>query len=246
MNEHEQEYFGCLSSGEFAPEQYVSDYYGLNWPFEGELLADFNIWVNKLRLRKTCPAGAVSRYELESFMQAKNIISRKWMAIRLGMDLKSFDEISQRLDELGLRSQRYLPYDQMAAESLSEDIVPSLPGLKFRTFGDHNSFCERLHADLNNVLSIVIEPTFCATSDELQEYPRQYAIAFDCITLKPLSTKHSVWLDFRKPLILGPDRCSKLLYAANREQLSKFCAGTSEPHDLEFYVNFLKGQDNGQ
>jgi hypothetical protein len=245
MNKLEQERLSFLSRSQFVPLEFAKDYYGLTWPFAGELKADFDIWASRLRRRANCPDSMVSRLELEAFMQAKSIVSRKWMATRLGMETDSFERLSQRLDGLGLRGGRYLPYEQMASESLSEELVRSLPGLRFRTFGDHNSFCERLHADLRGTLEIDVQALLCATSDELQDYPRQFANVFDCITLKPLSTKHAVWLDFRKPLTLGPDRCSKLFYAANREQLSEYSAGTTEPRDLDYYMGVLAERSDG-
>jgi hypothetical protein len=79
--------------------------------------------------------------------------------------------------------------------------------MRFRTFGDHNAYCERLHAELRKA-GIQIEQKeqlFCATSTKLEEYPRRFAMHFDCLTFEPLSTKHSVWLDFRKPLSTGVD-----------------------------------------
>ena len=72
----------------------------------------------------------------------------------------------------------------------------------------------------------------------MQDYPRQYAKEFDCLTLVPLSGKHQMWLDFRKPLYLGPDRCSKLIYIENHDLLRPFCAGTYEPDDLDTYRHF--------
>ena len=48
-----------------------------------------------------------------------------------------------------------------------------------------------------------------------------------------------MWLNFRKPLNLTPDRCSKLLYLENRDALRSFCAALEEPDDLEQYTRFL-------
>ncbi len=89
-----------------------------------------------------------------------------------------------------------------------------------------------------------VQPLYCATANRLEDYPRQFASNFDCITLNPVSGKHQVWLDFRKPLNLGPDRCSNLFYVENRDALRPYCAGTQEPDDLEGYVQFLAEQQN--
>lgn len=239
MNNEEAGRLNSLVTSEFVSIAYLKDFYGLTWPFTGELSEDFLFWTARHRRPKQSPEGMVSRFDIESFMQAKKVVSIKWMAARFGMTTDSFDAVGKKLFELGLRLSRYLLYDQMVAPSLSEDIIPNLPGLRFRTFGDHNSFCLRLHAELKEALDVTIRPLFCSTSDSIQEYPRQFANAFDCLTLQPLSTKHAVWLDFRKPLSLEPDRCSKLFYAQNRETLRPYCAGTSEPADLYTYLNLV-------
>jgi hypothetical protein len=178
-------------------------------------------------------------------MQQKNVLPKKWMGARLGMTVESLDELLSRLKDIGMRPQRYVAYADLMDESLIEELVPNLPGLRFRTFSDHNSFCQRLHAELDKQLGIKVQPLFCATADRLEDYPRQYAHNFDCITLSPVSGKHQVWLDFRKPLNLGADRCSKLFYVENRDALRPYGAGTQEPDDLEEYVQFLVRQQDG-
>lgn len=245
MNAQEQQRFEFLRNGPCVPVQYVHDYYGLPWPLPDELRQDFESWKSRLRKRVACADGALSRYELETFMQQKSVVPKKWMSAQLGMTIESLDSLLHGLKSLGMHIQRYVIYQDLIAQTLSEDLVPNLPGLRFRTFSDHNSFCLRLHAEIKKTLELDIQPLFCATSDKLQDYPRQFASHFDCITLAPLSGKHQMWLDFRKPLNLGPDRCSKLLYAENRDELQPFCAGTHEPDDLGGYMEFLKGQHNG-
>ena len=221
--------------------EYILGYYGLTWPFEGELVHDFQLWRNQAHKQINCAQDQAPRYMIESFMQQKHVVSRKWMAARLGMTEASFNELAQRLHEIGLRPQRYVVYPRMIAESLPEDIVPALRALRFRTFSDHNSFSERLHAALLDELGLHVDPLFCATSLVMQDYPRQYANNFDCITLEPLSGRHQVWLDFRKPMNLGPDRCSKLLYFENHNALEAYRAGTREP-DLTAYEQFIGAQ----
>lgn len=246
MTEQEQIRFDFLRQGPCVPPRYIRDFYGLPWPFPSDLRTAFEAWQGTQRRRTSCGAGRVSRVELESFMHNKAVIPRKWMAARLGMQVASLDELLEHLDEIGMRLQRYVVYPDLIAESFSEDLVLNLPGLKFRTFSDHNTFCQRLHADLNKQpVGLVVRPLFCATSDRMGDYPRLFASTFDCLTLLPLSGKHQVWLDFHKPIKLGPDRCSKLFYVENREGLREYCAGTYEPDDLDVYSHFLAGQADG-
>jgi hypothetical protein len=245
MNEQEWQRFDFLRQGPCVPVEYIRDYYGLTWPLSDDLLQDFEAWRKGLRRPVNYGEDAVSRYELESFMQQKDVVPKKWMGARLGMTVDSLEDVLSHLSGLQMRRQRYDIYSDLIAKSLSEDLVPNLPGLKFCVFSDHNAFCSRLHADLQNELGIKVQPLFCATSNIMQDYPRQFAREFDCITLAPLSGKHQVWLDFRKPNTLGSDRCSKLFYVENHDILRPYCAGTQEPDDLEEYSQFLAGQQNG-
>ncbi len=245
MDDPELKRFDFLSRGPCVPTQYVEDYYGLPWPLPGDLRQVFEAWQERLPKRPNCGAGRISRYELEAFMERKRVAPKKWLGARLGMRVESLDELLSRLKEVGMRPERYVAYADLIDESLSEDLVRSLPGLRFRTFSDHNSFCQGLHAELDKELGIKVQPLFCATADRLGESPRQFARDFECITLDPVSGKHQIWLDFRKPLTLGPDRCSKLFYVENRDALRPYCAGTQEPDGLEEYLEFLAGQQSG-
>lgn len=244
MNAQERQRFDFLRQGPCVPAEYVRDYYGLTWPLSDDLRSDFEAWRLRLRRPVDCDHGA-SRYELETFMQQKGLEPKKWMGARLGMTVASLVDVLSHLSVLQMRRQRYDVYPELVAKSLSEDLVRNLPGFRFRVSSDHNSFCIRLHAELGTELGIKVQELFCATSDILQDDPRQFATEFDCITLAPLSGKHQIWLDFRKPNTLGFDRCSKLFYAENHDVLRPYCAGTQEPDDLDEYVQFLAVQQNG-
>ena len=148
MTPQEQRHFELLKKGPCVLVEYVNEYYGLPWPLPNDVRPDFEAWQSQLRKRATCEAGSVSRYELETFMQQKNLVPKKWMAAWLGMKDSSFEELLARLKTIGMQPQRYIVYPDLIAESLSEDLVSGLSGLRFRTFSDHNSFCERLHAEL--------------------------------------------------------------------------------------------------
>lgn len=245
MTPQEKERLAFLQQGACTPLQYIKDYYGLTWPFEGDLEHDFKIWRKSLQRPKDCEPDSVSRYEIEAFMNQKHVVPTKWMAAMLGMQEHSFQQFADQLENLGLRPKRYLPYENMASRELIEDVVPALRDLRFRTFSDHNSFCTRLHADIAAELELTIEPLYCETSIRLEDHERQFAKYFDCITLEPLSVAHLMWLDFRKPLTLGPDRCSKLFYVENRDDLRGYCAGAGEPDELCIYEKVLEGVANG-
>jgi hypothetical protein len=248
MNEQERQRLAFLSAGPCVPINYIDKYYGLPWPPSGDdddLRQDFEAWRTRLRRRTSCHDGNVSRYELEAFVQQKEVMPKKWMAARLGMTEDSLDALLDGLPGLQMRPQRYVVYNRLIAKSLYDDLAPNLPGLRFRVFSDENAFCQRLHTEIERTLKIFVQPLFCETSERLGEEPKQFARDFDCITLKALSGKHQVWLDFGKPLNLSPDRCSKVFYAENREILRSFSFGGRDPEDLEEYIHSLTEQPSG-
>ena len=243
MDDNQRRRLEFLNEGEFVPRRYVADYYGLPCPLARETEAALRKYAQTLQQGPTCPDGMLSRYELEGFMLRAEILPRKWMAAELGMTSASLAELLKKLDQLGMPANRYVVYSELVAGSLSTDLVRFVPGMRFRTFANHGDYCRQLHVALKEELNLEVQPQFCATSVCLGEDPRLYAAQFDCLTLEPLSRKHSVWLDFRKPIQLPPDRCSKLFYAENRDVLRSLCAGTGEPQDIDEYEHFLaKGQ----
>lgn len=221
----------CVDAG------FLQETHGITWPPEVRFERDFATSIFGSR-GKPCESGKVDRYAFEMFLQSQRLLTRNYASARLGMRPDSLDALLPLLPKIGL-SKQYSVYPGIIDESLSEDIVRSLRGLRFRTFGTHDSFCELLHAEIENALQLKITPLFCATADQLNE-GRIYASTWDNITLLPLSTKHSVWLKFDKPLALAPDRCSKLFFAQHYDELRPYLAGREEPRDLSVYVNFAR------
>ena len=251
MAEIERHRFEMLQNRS-VDNQYVTDYYGLDGLEQNaQLLEDLGRYRATLRNSPQPPAGMVDRYALEGFFQTRRLLPKKWAAARLGMKSEMLDEILKRRTDLPtpLRKE-YVEYDCLVEEGLSEDLVRSLPQLRFRTFSHQESFCEQLHGALGQVLGISDAAMqegklWCATDRVLNEvglgdYPRRYCYHFECMTCEPLSVAHAVWLDFKKPLDVGPDRCSKLVFVRYREQLEVWAAGTRAPDDLERYEEYLE------
>lgn len=242
MTSDQEQHLQLLASGQCVPGDYIRDYYGLTWPLSPDTALALDQYRKTSRNPAKCGESQWSRYEIEGFMARFDLLTKKWMGARLGLTSPALDRLIAKLDVFGMQRSRYEQGSEFIAESLSEDLVRHVPGMRFRTFGDHNAYCRQLHAELSKA-GIQIEQKdrlFCATSTRLDDYPRRFAMHFDSLTFEPLSTKHSTWLDFRKPLNLPPDRCSKLLYVQNRQQLRPFVAGTSEPEDLDQYVHYIE------
>ncbi len=219
--------------------EYLNGYYGLGWPWSGEVQNDFDAWLAQSPRRKRWEEERPSRFLIEGFLRDQRLESTKWAACRLGMNESSFGLILEALPRIGLRKRRYEVYPGLISVSLSDDLDGHLPSMKFRTFGDHRNYCEFLHKDLRTILNVSIQPLWCATSSRLANsplgYPREFARHFDCITLEPLSVRHQMILDFGKPIYLPPDLCSKLLYVQNRSMVEAYHGGSAEPRDIQDY-----------
>jgi hypothetical protein len=256
MNANETRRFKMLQ-GRTIDELYVRDYYGIeNLLGVKELREDMNAYRRSTFANLPAESeGFVDRYVFEGFLQARGLLPRKWSAARLGLKVPMLDAILLRRMELPtpLRKE-YVFYDCLVDASLAEDLIRALPELRYRTFYDHESFCERLHRALAASLNIPDDEMsnaklWCATDaalGELADYPRRYALHFDCLTCEPLSAAHQIWLDFDKPLMLGPDRCSKLFYVENEELLQSHVAGAREPEGLDLYREVLHARAAGQ
>lgn len=215
--------------------EFLAQTHAISWPPDDQFSHDFATWSATLRKPPQCGEGEVHRHAFERFTQSRKLLTRAYVSARLGMQPESLDKLLLELPRIGL-SKKYEVYQGIVDESLSEDLVSSLKGLRFRTFGNHDSFCELLHEALHEALGLTIQGLFCATADELGEQ-RMYASTWDNITLRPLSVKHSVWLDFKKPLSLAPDRCSKLFFARHYDELKEYLASREEPRDLRLYFD---------
>lgn len=216
--------------------EFLKETHKIDWPPDGQFATDLGFWLTSRGRAERCEEGKTDRYAFEAFLQSQNLLTRADASASLGMRPESLDELLPQLPRIGL-SKKYEVYPGIIDSSLSDDLVSSLKGIRFRTFGDHDSFCELSHRAIHEALGLTIKGLFCATADELGEQ-RIYASTWDNITLKPLSMRHGVWLDFKKPLSLAPDRCSKLFLARHYEELKDHLAGREAPRDLRFYFDF--------
>lgn len=215
---------------------FVEATYGIAWPPSEPFAGHFADWCESRR-SKTCDGSRIDRYAFEMLLRTQRLTTRKYASASLGMTPRSLDRVLTGLPKLGL-PKKYEVYPGIIDESLSQDLVRFLPGLRFRTFGSHDSFCERLHPILRAANGMEVEPLWCATAQRFGE--RTFASTWDNITLLPLSVRHGVWLDLGKPVALPPDRCSKLFFAENYEELKSNLAGRRDPRDIEDYRELLR------
>jgi hypothetical protein len=251
LNELEQHRLHMLTHRE-VDQQYVEDYFGLaNLGDNHELLEDLAKYRQTLRNPPDVAANAFDRYVLEGYFDTTGLLPTKWAAARLGMTPAMLDQILDQAVPLPtpLRKQ-YRYFDCLVDKQIGEDLVRHLPALRFRTFSDHESFCQQLHEALRAVVGVSendmnAAKIWCATDQVLNnvglgDYPRRFGYHFDCLTCEPLSAAHALWLNFGKPMNLGPDRVSKLFYVRNIDELEEYSRiGTRPPEGLERYQNAI-------
>ena len=124
---------------------YLIQLNGITWPVDPQFDRHIASFLN--RRAKPCENGRIDRYGFELFLQSQKLLSRNYSAARLGMTPESLDMLIPRLPELGL-SKKYKVYEGIYEASMRDDLVSTLPGLRFRTFGTHDFFCEFLHGGL--------------------------------------------------------------------------------------------------
>ncbi|MGL4461741.1 MAG: hypothetical protein ACRC1K_06265 [Planctomycetia bacterium] len=220
-----------------AEEAFLKELYGVPVPFDDRLNNDFRIWKSTTKVAE-CPAGRVNRYAFESFLESQRLSPLNAAAARFGMNPESLERLLPLLPKVGL-SKKYAVYDGVIDDTLKEDLIRSLPGLRFRTFGTYDAFCELLHDALREACGATIEPLYCETARRIGEQ-RRFAALRDDVTNLPLSIVHAVRMNFGKPVSQNPDFCSKLFLAENIEELRPFLSGRREPRDMNDYQDFVR------
>lgn len=242
-----------MLTGREVDFQYIEDYYGLsNFAANNEFNEDLVRYRETLRNPPNVAAGSFDRYVLEGYFETSGLLPIKWVAARLGMTPAMLNRILLGAAQLPtpLRK-RYTYFDCLVDKQIGEDLVRHLPALRFRTFSDHESFCQQLHNALSSALGVSEDDMnaaklWCATDlamngANLGDYPRRFGYHFDCLTCQPLSTAHALWMNFGKPMTLWPDRISKLFYVRNSDELEEFSKLGTRPLDgLERYQQAIE------
>ncbi|MCX7047791.1 MAG: hypothetical protein NTX50_20190 [Candidatus Sumerlaeota bacterium] len=241
MTPDERRRFDMLRLGPCVPLIYVKDYYGLDtWPLPetDPAAAVYGSFTKAYPQKKACPEGFVSRYEIEGFMAREEALTYKWMAAQLGMETKSLVQLLPQVKEFGMLPEGYKIGSMFLRNSFQEDLRRHIRGLRLLVYKDHTRYCEHLHGRIKEDLGFEVARLYCATSVQLGGN-RLFAAHFDCLTLQPLSIRHSMWLNFGKPLNSQPDRCSKLFLAENKDILGPYAPGTHDETILLEYEQHL-------
>lgn len=229
----DEEHRFLLLQNEWCNERFIHELYGLELRKEPRFMKHFKTWAEQRKGEAIRNNGEVHRFRFETFLQTQKLLTRKWGALRLGMNPESLDALLNRLNDLGLVFIYYPSEErnQFVGEKIDNDILDLIEEFRFRTFTNHNNFCCRMHDAIKQKFNLNVEPEFDVTSKFLTNDQKKwdYAHDWDAITLQPVSLQYQVWLDLGKPMNLRPDCCSKLFYVRERDLLKDYVAGTGEP-----------------
>ena len=145
---------------------YLIQLNGITWPVDPQFDRDIASFLN--RRAKPCENGRIDHYGFQLFLQSQKLLSRNYAAARLGMTPESLDMLIQGCRSFGL-SKKYKVYEGIYEASMSDDLVSTLPGLRFRTFGTHDFFCEFLHNQVKETLNLEIRQQFPAVGFPLEK-----------------------------------------------------------------------------
>jgi hypothetical protein len=211
----------------WCPFPFILDYYGLDFHDNHDPLhRDYHAWCEGRKMEAYRENKWLDRYWLEKFLQTRELLPKKWMATRLGMTLASLRTVLERLEKIGPVF-LYHPSPQVTSTKLPDDLWDMFPALRVYTPSTHDSFCRRLHEELEKLIGFAPEIEWCRTAAALGE--RMYAKHWDAIALEPVSVRYELWLDLKKWMTLPPDRTSLKTFAENAAELTPLLAGTEVP-----------------
>ncbi len=221
------------------PLDFATRYYGLDFNPEARGRRDYELWMRQRKHPEPLKGDTIDRWWLETFLQNRNLMPLKWMALQLGMTVESLRNLRRKMDEVGPLLAYHVSPD-LIGKSFEDDLLAELPQYRFRTFSDHDDFCRHLHDWTSERYTLPIEQEVCMTSRHVGR-GTDYAKYIDIITHEPLSPRYQMWLDFGKWMTLPPDRCSVLLFAAHRGDITPYVAGR-EPPDVPPEVEKVKAE----
>jgi hypothetical protein len=240
MDEHELLQRLTMLSQPWCSYELVHQLLGIDLSTDAKLVATVLQWSVRFRneecFRQVPGEGLqVDRFALETFLTEERLISNKWAAVQLGMDEKSFVNMTEKMKEKGWGSNILSSVsDQLVLQREAALSYRLFPSLRHRTFSNHSSKCRALHDAARAELAIQIESLFCVTSAVLdQDGEVDLAGAFDAVSLDPTGLRYQVWLNTNKPINLAPDVCSLKFYGQHQRTMAQHAMQGSEPKEID-------------
>ncbi len=114
---------------------FVHGYFGLDLARDDSLRRDYEFWMRQRKVPEPLVGEALDRWWLETFLQTRQLIPLKWMALQLGMTQDSLVRLRARMQETGPLL-AYHPSPDLLGKAFEEDLLAQLPQYRFRTFAD--------------------------------------------------------------------------------------------------------------
>jgi hypothetical protein len=219
---------GVLVKGEFQDRDFFRQTYGLSDDSLSALEVNISAWGNRMA-RAFVNGAKLSRWTFERFLSEFRLFPPRQASARISVSLESIPHLIEFA-----RKKLGVPDTDIGVEgvAIKTSFLDGLPrffrSLAYTTFGDHDGYCRALHGELRRE-GVSIEAVTDPTPRALGEDGDDMTYQVDVITLKPMGIRDAVWVDFSKPLDLGPDHVSLLTLAHLEHALKPYVASYALP-----------------
>jgi hypothetical protein len=200
------------------PPNLLAEWYGIE--LEGEdqrLLAHFRIWLESFqRGGSRYSISSIPRHAFDLFLQRRELICRRAIALEFGMTPESFDSLLDASLEKDIINPREKmgEFPGVYRRSFLRDYHKRFSELQRLPFPGHSKFLIRLHEQIEKHLGFIPEQVLCSTFPVVRERGCDgsaepvFAHFFDVLTGEPVNASFEIWLNTTRPVQLRPDSCS--------------------------------------
>jgi hypothetical protein len=221
-----------LSLGEYQPEGFLQDLYGLTQEGFHNALSSVGSFASKFLDLDFQHDDLFSRWALESFFVRFDLLPPRLAAYRLGVSLDSMSAIRDFAQtELALPTSVFMDPKFAYDANLVNHFYQYFPSLRMTLFSNHTSQCKAIHRELRKA-GVSFTPVYDELSLKINPKSPDAPYAIDVATLQPLGLRNTVWLGLKKPIRLEPDKTSILTYIRFEAELQPILSSFHKP-DLE-------------
>lgn len=220
-----------LRQGEFQSREFFVENYELTQAGLDKMLPRVERWAARAN-RSAFMGQHVSRWAFERYYAHFELLSPRSAAARIGTDTSSLRRVVGYAKSLGVPPESIGEIGAGVRADFIDRLIRLFPPLANTIFGDHTQYCRTLHKALLEE-HVKVEPAIDRSSKAVANQEKgeeeDCAYHYDIVTLEPLGLRFQVWLDFKKPMDLEPDKTSAATYLQNIALLEPFVPGYARP-----------------
>jgi hypothetical protein len=158
-----------------------------------------------------------NRWEFETFLYKRDLITKRQLSVDLGLSLNSFEQLLDFIKDENFCDPYLLEYLGLFSISFTRHLMSSLFPNDY--FSSKNVFLKKLYTYMRKEGLCVANET-CFISNALKERSKKHPAYIDIVFNQPVSEEYSVSIKNGKPGFLPPDRISFYTYLLNDDVFS--------------------------